>query len=64
MWNQYGNFDRVSSLGMLLWHDATTRRQTEKRREETKGFLDDPYWDKMGVKKKKPFYKGTSSFYN
>jgi hypothetical protein len=64
MWNQYGNFDRVSSLGMLLWHDATTRRQTEKRREETKGFLDDPYWDKMGVKKKKPFYKGTSTFYN
>ena len=64
MWNQYGNFDRVSSLGMLLWHDATTRRQTEKRREETKGVLDAPYWDKMGVKKKKPFYKGTSSFYN
>mgnify|MGYP003145359689 FL=1 len=64
MWNQYGNFDRVSSLGMLLWHDATMRRQTEKRREETKGFLDDPYWDKMGVKKKKPIYTGSSNFYN
>ena len=64
MWNPYGNFDRVSSLGMLLWHDATMQRQTDKRKEELKGFLDDPYWTKMGVLKKKPMYTGSSNYYN
>jgi hypothetical protein len=64
MWNQYGNFDRVSSLGMLLWHDATMMRTTEKRKEEVKTFLDDPYWAKMGVLKKKPINAGGSNFYD
>ena len=64
MWNPHGNFDRVSSLGMLLWHDATLLRQTEKRKEEVKTFLDDPYWQKMGVLKKKPIHRGSSNFYN
>lgn len=64
MWNQYGNFDRVSSLGMLLWHDATMQRHTDKRKEELKGFLDDPYWAKMGVLKKKPVNISSSTFYN
>jgi len=64
MWNPHGNFDRVSSLGMLLWHDATMLRQTEKRKEEIKGFLDHEYWNKMGVLKKKPDYNRSSNFYN
>jgi len=64
MWNQYGNFDRVSSLGMLLWHDATMMRTTEKRKEEVKTFLDDPYWAKMGVLKKKPINARGSNFYD
>ena len=52
MWNPDGNFDRVSSLGMLMWHDATLFKHTEKRTAEIKTFLDDPYWSKMGVMKK------------
>ena len=52
MWNPDGNFDRVSSLGMLMWHDATLFKHTEKRATEIKTFLDDPYWSKMGVMKK------------
>jgi len=51
MWNPQGNFDRVSSLGMVLWHDATTRNTIDNRINEVKGFLDDPYFDKMKVKK-------------
>jgi len=49
MWNKHGNFDRVSALGMLMWHDATMRVTTEKRHKEIKTFLDDPYFSKMGV---------------
>jgi len=51
MWNPDGNFDRVSSLGMLLWHDATSRISIEKRTEEVRGFLDNPYFKEMGVLK-------------
>lgn len=54
MWNPDGNFDRVSALGMLMWHDATLFRHTEERKREIKTFLDDPYWAKMGVIKKQP----------
>lgn len=49
MWNKDGNFDRVSSLGMLMWHDATTQMHIEERTSEVKTFLDDPYWKDMGV---------------
>ena len=49
MWNKHGNFDRVSALGMLMWHDATMRVTTEKRHKEVKTFLDDPYFSKMGL---------------
>jgi len=64
MWNQYGNFDRVSSLGMLLWHDATMQRHTDKRKEEVKTFLDNSYWEKMGVLKKKPINRESFNFYD
>lgn len=53
MWNPDGNFDRVSSLGMLMWHDATTRIHMEEKKEEVKTFLDDPYFAKMGVHRNK-----------
>jgi hypothetical protein len=53
MWNPDGNFDRVSSMGMVLWHDATMRRETEQRTQEVKTFLDDPYFQGMGVIRKK-----------
>jgi len=52
MWNPDGNFDRVSTLGMLMWHDATLQAQTLKTKQEVKTFLDDPYFAKMGVLKK------------
>jgi hypothetical protein len=52
MWNIHGNFDRVSALGMLMWHDATMKVTTEKRYQEVKTFLDDPYFAKMGVLRK------------
>ena len=52
MWNKDGNFDRVSALGMLMWHDATMQAVTIKRTKEVKGFLEDPYFEKMGVLRK------------
>lgn len=52
MWNPQGNFDRVSSLGMLMWHDATTRVHIEERTQEIKTFLDHDYFKKFGVHKK------------
>ena len=51
MWNPQGNFDRVSSLGMLLWHDATSRVTTDKRIDEVKGFLDNDYFAHLKLKK-------------
>jgi len=51
MWNPQGNFDRVSALGMLLWHDATSRISIDKKVKEVKGFLDNPYFNKMKVLK-------------
>ena len=64
MWNPHGNFDRVSSLGMLLWHDATMMRQTDKRKKEIKTFLESPYFDKMKLKKKAPIKSESFNFYN
>jgi hypothetical protein len=52
MWNPQGNFDRVSSMGMVLWHDATMRRETEQRTKEVKTFLDSDYFQNMGVTRK------------
>ena len=49
MWNPDGNFDRVSSLGMLMWHDATTQVHIEKKINETKTFLDNDYFAKQGL---------------
>lgn len=65
MWNPDGNFDRVSALGMLMWHDATTFRELETNNKvATKGFLDDPYWSKMGVLKKAPIIPIDSNYYS
>jgi hypothetical protein len=63
MWNPDGNFDRVSSLGMLMWHDATTFRQMEERQKEVKGFLDNSYWKEMGVLKNDNLLDKSSNFY-
>ena len=54
MWNPDGNFDRVSALGMLMWLDSTMMKQIQTQAQEVKGFLDNPYWEQMGVLKKKP----------
>lgn len=64
MWNPDGNFDRVSTLGMLLWHDATMYREMEIRTQEVKTFLDDPYWREMGVLKNAAPKADYSDFYN
>lgn len=62
-WNPHGNFDRVSSLGMVMWHDATMMRQTKELKNETKGFLESDYFQKMGVLKKKPLNSISDDFY-
>ena len=49
MWNKRGNFDRVSSLGMLMWHDATTQINIQENTKKVKTFLEDPYWDNPQV---------------
>ena len=51
MWNPDGNFDRVSSLGMMLWHDATSAIHAKEKIEEVKTFLDNPYFKNIGVHK-------------
>jgi hypothetical protein len=63
MWNPSGNFDRVSSLGMLMWLDATMFKEATQRVVETKGFMENPYWAEMGVLKKKPVGTINSNFY-
>ena len=52
MWNADGNFDRVSALGMLLWHDETLYRKVDEVKKETKGFLESDYFKKLGVLRK------------
>ncbi len=64
MWNRSGNFDRVSALIMLMWLDSTMYKQTEKRVEEVKTFLDNDYFSQMGVLKKKPTGTIDSNFYS
>jgi hypothetical protein len=64
MWNKDGNFDRVSALGMLMWLDSTMYKEQEKKLENTKTFLDDPYWRNMGVLKKAPMITPSSNFYS
>lgn len=51
-WNIHGNFDRVSSLGMLMWHDATMLKKSTDLKEQAKGFLESDYFKKMGVLRK------------
>ena len=51
-WNIHGNFDRVSSLGMLMWHDATMLKKSTDLKEKAKGFLESDYFKKMGVLRK------------
>jgi hypothetical protein len=49
MWNPDGNFDRVSALGMLMWHDATTMIHIKEEVKEVKSFLEHDYFKGMGV---------------
>ena len=64
MWNPQGNFDRVSALIMLMWLDSTMYKETNKRVEEVKGFLDNDYFSKMGLLKKKVTGTIDSNFYS
>jgi hypothetical protein len=64
MWNPDGNFDRVSALIMLMWLDSTMYKEVTQRVEEVKTFLDDPYFEKMGVIKKKIPTTFDSNFYS
>lgn len=62
MWNPDGNFDRVSSLGMLMWQDATTQLHMVERTEEVKTFLDNDYFKSMGVLRKAESKNAFSDF--
>lgn len=64
MWNPDGNFDRVSALIMLMWLDSTMYKEVTQRVEEVKTFLDDPYFEKMGLIKKKIPTTFDSNFYS
>jgi hypothetical protein len=64
MWNPNGNFDRVSALIMLMWLDSTMYKEVTQRVEEVKTFLDDPYFEKMGLIKKKIPTTFDSNFYS
>lgn len=48
-WNPDGNFDRVSSMGMLMWHDQTLSQLTKERIDEQAHTEFDPYFAKMGL---------------
>lgn len=58
MWNKHGNFDRVSALIMLLWHDETSRVDADnfKNQEKKKTFLENDYFKEMGLYKTKEQY--------
>lgn len=64
MWNPDGNFDRVSALIMLMWLDSTMYKEFDKKVENVKTFLDNDYFAKMGVLKKKPIETFNSNFYS
>jgi hypothetical protein len=64
MWNPSGNFDRVSALGMLMWLDSTMYKEVTQKAEQIKTFLDDPYFEQMGVLKKKVIGTIDSNFYS
>ena len=50
MWNIDGNFDRVSAIGMMLWHDATLYTKTpDAKKKEITGFLNSEYFRKQGL---------------
>jgi hypothetical protein len=64
MWNPSGNFDRVSALGMLMWLDSTMYKEVTQKAEQIKTFLDDPYFQQMGVLKKKVVGTIDSNYYS
>jgi hypothetical protein len=64
MWNPDGNFDRVSALIMLMWLDSTMYKEVTQKVEQVKTFLDNPYFEKMGVLKKKPIETFNSNYYS
>jgi len=64
MWNPDGNFDRVSALIMLMWLDSTMYKEVTQRVAEVKTFLDNPYFEQMGLIKKKIPTTFESNFYS
>ena len=64
MWNPDGNFDRVSALIMLLWLDSTMYKQITQEVTKIKTFLDNPYFEEMGVLKKRVPNTLDSNFYS
>ncbi len=52
LWNPDGNFDRVSALGMLMWHDQTLYKEIDKKKASIKSIHQHEYWKKMGLTKK------------
>jgi len=45
MWHKEGNFDRVSALAMIFWHDQTMPSGITEYRERAKDFTDNEYFD-------------------
>ena len=64
MWNPDGNFDRVSALIMLMWLDSTMYKEVTQKVDQIKTFLDNDYFSKMGVLKKKPLETFNSNYYS
>ena len=48
-WNPKGNFDRVSALIMLFWHDETLHKAKKEHDEKTTTFLENSYFAKRGI---------------
>jgi len=63
-WNPHANFDRVSALGMLMWHDSTMMKEVVSNKKEIKSFLENDYFAKMGVMLKKPEIPTSNNFYD
>lgn len=49
LYNPDGNFDRVSALSMVMWHDQTTYRSMEAQEVSKESFVSNDYWKKQGM---------------
>lgn len=52
LYNPTGNFDRVSALICLMWHDQTLYRELQVQEKQKRAFIEHSYWEKMGLIKK------------